>query len=65
MRRIIISGIIASVFGLLAPQIIQAQGTTLPLQLGSVIQWQFIAVGNDSWLAVIFMTGTNAGGYSC
>ena len=28
MRKTIISGIIASVLGLLAPQIIQAQGTT-------------------------------------
>jgi hypothetical protein len=62
MRKTIISSIIASVFGLLAPQIIQAQGTTYlsNLEQSSVGS---LAVGSNSWLAVTFETGTNAGGY--
>ena len=62
MRKLIISGIIASVFGLLAPQILQAQGTTYlsnfdQSSVGS------LAVGSDSWVAGIFETGTNPSGY--
>jgi hypothetical protein len=62
MRKTIISGIIASVFGLLAPQIIQAQGTTYLSNLEQSSAGSF-AAGSDSWLAVTFETGTNAGGY--
>ena len=63
MRKTIISGIIASVFGLLAPQIIQAQGTTYLSNLDQSSVGS-VAVGSDSWLAGIFNTGTNySGGY--
>src|ERR1035441_4891149 len=56
MRKTIISGIIASVFGLLAPQIIQAQGTTYLSNLDQSSVGS-VAVGSDSWLAGIFNTG--------
>ena len=63
MRKTVISGIIASVFGLLAPQIIQAQGTTYLSNLDQSSVGS-VAVGSDSWLAGIFNTGTNySGGY--
>jgi hypothetical protein len=62
MRKIIISSIIASVFELLAPQIIQAQGTTYLSNLDQSSAGT-LAVGSDSWLAAMFQTGTNSGGY--
>jgi hypothetical protein len=62
MERIIISSIIASVFGLLAPQIIQAQGTTYLSNLDQSSAGS-LAVGSNSWLAGIFQTGNNASGY--
>jgi hypothetical protein len=62
MRKTIVSGIIASVFGLLAPQIIQAQGTTYLSNLEQPSAGSF-AAGSNSWLAATFGTGTNAGGY--
>ena len=63
MRNIILSGIIASVFGPLAPQIIQAQGTTYLSNLDQSSVGS-VAVRSDSWLAGIFNTGTNySGGY--
>jgi hypothetical protein len=62
MRKTIISGIIASVFALLAVQILQAQGTTYLSNLDQPSAGSF-SVGSNSWLAVIFKTGTNAGGY--
>jgi hypothetical protein len=62
MRKTIVSGIIASVFGLLAPQILQAQGTTYLSNLEQSSAGSF-AAGSDSWLAAIFETGTNPGGY--
>jgi hypothetical protein len=63
MRRRIISGIIASAFGLMAPQILQAQGTiTYMSNLGQSSAGSLVA-GSDSWLAAGFQTGTNNGGY--
>jgi len=62
MRTTIISGIIACVFGLLAPQILQAQGTTYLSNLDQSSAGS-LAVGSDSWLGANFQTGTNAGGY--
>jgi hypothetical protein len=62
MRKIIISGVFASVFGLLAPHIIQAQGTTYLSNLGQSSVGS-VGVGSDSWMAGIFQTGTNASGY--
>jgi PEP-CTERM motif len=58
----IISGVIASVFGLIAPQVLQAQGT---IYLSNLDQSSVgsLAVGSDSWLAAIFQTGPNASGY--
>ena len=62
MRKPIISGITASVFGLLAPQILQAQGTTYLSNLDQSSVGS-LAAGSDSWLAATFETGTNPGGY--
>src|ERR1035438_9179425 len=62
MRKTIISGIIASVFGLLAPHIAQAQGTLYVSSLGLTSSGS-ASVGSDSWLATDIRTGTNAGGY--
>jgi hypothetical protein len=62
MRRIIINGIMSSVFGLLAQQILQAQGTTYLSNLDQSSVGS-LAVGSNSWLAGIFETGTNPGGY--
>jgi hypothetical protein len=63
MRKIIISGIIACVFGLLAPQIIQAQGTTTYLSNLGQPSAGSLAVGSNSWVAAGIYTGTNPGGY--
>jgi hypothetical protein len=62
MRKIIISGIITSVFGLLAQQILQAQGTTYVSNLDQSSAGSHSA-GSDSWLAACFSAGTNASGY--
>ena len=62
MRTTIISGIIACVFGLLAPQILQAQGTTYVSNLDQSSVGS-VAVGSDSWLTEAFQTGTNPSGY--
>ena len=48
---------------LLAPQIIQAQGTIYLSNLGQPSA-SSMAVGSDSWLAALFRTGTNADGYA-
>jgi hypothetical protein len=60
-----IAGIIAILtFGLLAPQIAQAQGmTTFLSNLGQTSAGS-IATGSDSWLAAGFLTGNNTGGYA-
>ena len=62
MRTTIISGIIASVFGLLAPHILQAQGTTYLSNLDQSSVGS-LGAGSNSWFAGIFETGTNPGGY--
>jgi hypothetical protein len=51
------------VVALLAPQITRAQGTTY---LSNVSQPSAgsLAVGSDSWLAILFLSGTNASGYT-
>ena len=46
----------------LSPQIAQAQGTLYVSNLGQTCTGSS-PVGNDSWLAADFVTGTNAGGY--
>jgi hypothetical protein len=52
----------ALALALLSPQIAQAQGT---IYLSNLDQspTASLAAGSDSWLAGIFQTGTNAGGY--
>ena len=62
MRRLIISSIIASVFGLLASQTLKAQGTIYLSNLGQSSVGS-LAVGSNSWVAAGFYTGTNPGGY--
>jgi len=62
MKNIVISGVIVLVVALLAPQIIQAQGTIYLSNLGQPSTGSF-AVGSDSWLAMYFFTGNNTGGY--
>ncbi len=63
MKKIIIVGIIVST-SILAPQIVRAQGTMTYLSnLGQPSDGSN-AVGSDSWLAALFATGTNAGGYA-
>ncbi len=62
MRKIIISGIIASALGLLAPQMLPAQGTTYLSNLDQSSVGS-LAVGSNSWVAGIFNVGKNPGGY--
>lgn len=62
MKKTIINGILAFTITSLAPQIIQAQGTVYLSNLGQA-SGSSVAVGSNSWLAAIFFTGTNAGGY--
>ena len=63
MRRRIISGIIASAFGLMAPEMIQAQGTMTYLSNLGQPSAGSLAVGSNSWVAAGIYTGTNPGGY--
>jgi len=63
MRRTIISSLIASVFGLMAQQIIRAQGTLTYLSNLGQPSIGSLSVGSDSWLAAMFQTGTNGSGY--
>jgi hypothetical protein len=58
MKKIIIMFVV----GLLAPQIVQAQGTTYLSNLGQLSIGSH-AVASDSWLAADFFTGNNADGY--
>jgi hypothetical protein len=62
MRKTIISGIIASVLGLLAPQMLQAQGT---MYLSNLDQPSVgsLAVGSNSWVAGMFVVSNNPSGY--
>ena len=62
MKRQILISIIFLAGGLLFPQIMQVQGTSYISNLGQP-STNSAAVGSDSWLAMSFSTGTNAGGY--
>lgn len=62
MKKQIIIGIIVLAGGLLPPQITQAQGTAYISNLGQPSA-SSAPVGSDSWLAMSFATGINAGGY--
>ena len=62
MKNLIINGVIVLVFGFLAPQITQAQGTIYLSNLDQPSTGS-LAVGSDSWIGVPFLTGNNVGGY--
>jgi hypothetical protein len=62
MKNAIISGIVALVAGLLAPQTAQSQGTVYLTSLGQPSVGS-AAVASDSWQAEVFSTGKNPGGY--
>src|ERR1035438_2380483 len=63
MKRAILLAIPALALAVLSPQVAEAQGTLYVSNLGLTSSGSS-PVGNDSWLAVDFQTGTNAGGYS-
>lgn len=63
MNRTIIGGVITFAVALLAPQIVQAQGTMAYFSNLGQTSTGSVAVGSDSWLAALFVTGTNSGGY--
>jgi hypothetical protein len=60
----IIAGVTAFALALLAPQLVQAQGTMTYLSGLSTNSTGSVAVGSDSWLAADFYTGINSGGYT-
>ena len=62
MRKTIISGIVASVFGLLAPQSSRAQGTIYVSNLDQSSVGS-LGAGSDAWVAGVFLMGDNPGGY--
>jgi hypothetical protein len=63
MKKIIIGGVITFAVALLAPQIVQAQGTMAYLSNLDQPSIGSEPVGSDSWIAAGFRTGTNASGY--
>ena len=63
MKRAILLAIPALALAVLSPQVAEAQGTLYVSNLGLTSSGSS-PVGHDSWLAVDFRTGTNAGGYS-
>lgn len=63
MKKLIVSGIIVFAVALLAPQIVQAQETTYLSNLGQPSTGSE-AVGSDSWLGEVFITGANTSGYT-
>ena len=62
MKKIMMSGVIAYAVVLLAPELVQAQGTMTYLSDLDQASSGSLAVGSDSWLAVGFNTGTNSSG---
>ena len=60
----IINGVIVFAVALLAPQILQAQGTMTYLSNVDQASAGSLSVGSDSWLVAAFQTGTNATGYT-
>ena len=63
-KQIIIGGILIFAVTLFAPRIAQAQGTMTYLSSLSQTPTGTLPVGNDHWLAAMFGTGNNTGGYS-
>jgi hypothetical protein len=64
MKRTIIVGVVVSAIGLVNPRTVQAQGTITYLSNLGQTSAGSIAVGSDSWLAAMFRTGGNTGGYT-
>jgi hypothetical protein len=64
MKQKIIGSLIGCALALLAPQIVQAQGTMNVLSNLDQTSAGSLAVGSDSWLAFMFGTGTNSAGYT-
>ena len=62
MKNNLILAILVFASALWSPQIAQAQGTVYVSNLGLPSAGS-VSVGNNSWLATDFETGTNAGGY--
>jgi hypothetical protein len=62
MKKIVLLAIPVFALAVLPPQILQAQGTTYLSNLDQSSSGT-LAVGSDSWLAAMFQTGTNIGGY--
>src|ERR1035441_10574072 len=63
MKRAILLAIPVLALAVLSPHVAEAQGTLYVSNLGLTSSGSS-PVGHDSWLAVDFRTGTNAGGYS-
>ena len=64
MKQTIISSLIGFALALLAPQIVQAQGTMAYLSSLDSTSAGSLAVGSNSWWGVYWGTGTNASGYT-
>ena len=63
MKTSISGGILVLAVALLAPQIVQAQGTMTYMSNLDQASAGSLAVVSDSWLAAEFETGTNSSGY--
>ncbi len=63
MKKIIMAAFILLAVGLLAPQVVSAQGTVTYLSNLGEASGGSNAIASDSWLALMIATGTNAGGY--
>jgi hypothetical protein len=63
LMKTIINCIIGFAVALLAPQIVQAQGTMTYLSNLDQASAGSLAVGSNSWVALGFSAGTNASGY--
>ena len=64
MKKTILNGIITIAVALLSSQFVQAQGTMTYLSNVDQASAGSLAVGSDSWLAALFITGTNSSGYT-
>ena len=62
--KIIVVGVVVFAVALLAPQIVQAQGTMTYVSSLSQTSTGSPSVGSDSWLAAGFYTGTDPSGYT-
>ena len=63
MKQLIVNAIIIFAIWMLVSQIIQAQGITYLSNLGQTATGD-LSIGSDSWLAIPFIAGNNASGYT-